>query len=209
MIQTYLSINLRLERFFDRPCFEIFIAGFELMEVEAKVVSGGLCPPAAPDMLVGEGQDDELPQRVVIPDEEKPTKEQMTVLWTEQDRYIDHLESRLKKMSSESGGGGATAASSAPASKMASKREHLLVVRLATKEQELQELSNQITELKAAQSPSTERMRNALLDPAINIIVQKLREELDATKSKLAQTNEEMSAWKFTPDSVTGKKNNH
>ena len=56
----------------------------------------------------------------------------------------------------------------------ASRREHLLVVRLATKEQELQELSNQISELKAAQAPTTTAMRNALLDPAVNIIVSKL-----------------------------------
>ena len=55
-----------------------------------------------------------------------------------------------------------------------SKREHLLVVRLATKEQELQELSNQIAELKSAQVPTTNAMRNALLDPAVNIIVSKL-----------------------------------
>ena len=49
-------------------------------------------------------------------------------------------------------------------------------------------------------------MRNSLLDPAVNIIVTKLTQELDATKAKLAQVNEEMSAWKFTPDSVTGKR---
>ena len=90
--------------------------------------------------------------------------------------------------------------------KEASRREHLLVVRLATKEQELQELSNQIAELKSSQAPSTAAMRNSLLDPAVNIIVTKLTQELDATKAKLAQVNEEMSAWKFTPDSVTGKR---
>ena len=32
----------------------------------------------------------------------------------------------------------------------------------------------QIAELKAAQAPSTSAMRNALLDPAVNIIVSKL-----------------------------------
>jgi len=154
------------------------------------------------------GEDETLAQRVVIPAEEAPTKEQMMVLWAEQDRYIDHLETRVKKTGrlsadSPAGAGGAAVETEAES---ASKREHLLVVRLATKEQELQELSNQISELKAAQSPSTAAMRNALLDPAVNIIVQKLKQELDATKAKLAQTNEEMSAWKFTPDSVTGKR---
>lgn len=86
------------------------------------------------------------------------------------------------------------------------RREHLLVVRLAAKEQELQELSNQIAELKAAQSPSTAAMRSALLDPAVNVMMVALKKELESTKAKLAQTTEEMSAWKFTPDSVTGKR---
>ena len=88
----------------------------------------------------------------------------------------------------------------------ASRREHLLVVRLTTKEQELQELSNQIAELKAAQAPTLAAMRNTLLDPAVNIIVQNLKKELEVTKTKMQETQEELSAWKFTPDSVTGKR---
>merc|ERR1711953_1227937 len=82
----------------------------------------------------------------------------------------------------------------------------LLIVRLTTKEQELQELSNQIAELKASQVPSTAAMRNALLDPAVNLIVQNLKKELETTRNKLQETQEELSAWKFTPDSVTGKR---
>merc|ERR1712122_240622 len=74
------------------------------------------------------------------------------------------------------------------------------------KEQELQELSNQIAELKAAQAPSTSALRNALLDPAVNIIIQNLKKELEVTKKKMQETQEELSAWKFTPDSVTGKR---
>ena len=155
------------------------------MDIDAN--AGAQAPSGGPEPTESGSQGTEVPQRVIIPEEEKPTLDQMTVLWGEQDLYIDYLEAKLSRNE-------------------ASKREHLLVVRLATKEQELQELSNQIAELKAAQSPSVANMRNALLDPAVNIIVQKLKQELDATKSKLAQTTEEMSAWKFTPDSVTGKR---
>merc|ERR1711862_387149 len=91
-------------------------------------------------------------------------------------------------------------------SNSAGRREHLLVCRLAMKEQELQELSNQIAELKAAQAPKMNALRNALLDPAVNIIIQNLKKELEATKKKMQETQEELSAWKFTPDSVTGKR---
>merc|ERR1711899_701126 len=37
-------------------------------------------------------------------------------------------------------------------------------------------------------------------------IVQNLKKELETTRNKLQETQEELSAWKFTPDSVTGKR---
>ncbi|XP_066584274.1 pre-mRNA-splicing regulator female-lethal(2)D isoform X2 [Prorops nasuta] len=85
-------------------------------------------------------------------------------------------------------------------------REKILVRRLASKEQELQEYVSQITELKAAHAPSVAALRSALLDPAVNILIQKLRQELISTKAKLEDTQNELSAWKFTPDSNTGKR---
>ncbi|XP_015189462.1 PREDICTED: pre-mRNA-splicing regulator female-lethal(2)D-like isoform X2 [Polistes dominula] len=88
----------------------------------------------------------------------------------------------------------------------ASHREKILVRRLASKEQELQECVNQISEMKAAQVPSVTSLRSALLDPAVNLLIQKLRQELVTTKAKLEDTQSELSAWKFTPDSNTGKR---
>lgn len=54
--------------------------------------------------------------------------------------------------------------------------------------------------MKSAQTPSATSLRSALLDPAINILIQKLRQELITTKAKLEDTQNELSAWKFTPD---------
>ncbi|XP_050470348.1 pre-mRNA-splicing regulator female-lethal(2)D isoform X2 [Bombus huntii] len=88
----------------------------------------------------------------------------------------------------------------------ASHREKILVRRLASKEQELQEYISQIAEMKAAHAPSAVALRSALLDPAVNILIQKLRQELVTTKAKLEDTQNELSAWKFTPDSNTGKR---
>ena len=94
----------------------------------------------------------------MLPDDNKLDKGEILSLWEDQERYIDHLETKLnggefdssedKKMSADED---------------VSKREHLLVCRLAIKEQELQELSNQVAELKAAQAPSMSALRNALL----------------------------------------------
>ena len=64
----------------------------------------------------------------------------------------------------------------------ASRREQLLVMRLTAKEQELQEFAAQIAELKAAQAPSTAQLRATLLDPAVNLVIQRLTKECDQQK---------------------------
>ena len=46
--------------------------------------------------------------------------------------------------------------------------------------------------MKASQAPSTAAMRNALLDPAVNLIVQKLKKELETARNKLQETQEEL-----------------
>ena len=45
-----------------------------------------------------------------------------------------------------------------------------------------------------------------MLDPAVNCILQQLKSELQSTRSKLEDTQNELTAWKFTPDSNTGKR---
>ncbi|XP_065073622.1 pre-mRNA-splicing regulator female-lethal(2)D [Ochlerotatus camptorhynchus] len=86
------------------------------------------------------------------------------------------------------------------------RRERILARRLAVKEQEMQDFASQIAELKTAQAPGQAALRSALLDPAVNILFQKLKSELQQTKAKLEETQNELSAWKFTPDSNTGKR---
>lgn len=54
--------------------------------------------------------------------------------------------------------------------------------------------------MKATQAPSAAALKSVLLDPAVNILIQKLRQELKTTKGKLEDTQNELSAWKFTPD---------
>ncbi len=47
---------------------------------------------------------------------------------------------------------------------------------------------------------------NIFLSFQVNIIFTKLKNELKATKAKLEDTQNELTAWKFTPDSNTGKR---
>ncbi|XP_036333575.1 pre-mRNA-splicing regulator female-lethal(2)D [Rhagoletis pomonella] len=88
----------------------------------------------------------------------------------------------------------------------AQRREKILMRRLANKEQEFQDYVSQIAEYKAQQAPTSLALRSALLDPAVNLLFEKLKKELKATKAKLEETQNELSAWKFTPDSNTGKR---
>lgn len=39
-----------------------------------------------------------------------------------------------------------------------------------------------------------------LLDPAVNIVFQRMAKEMEDAQEKLKQTQNELSAWKFTPD---------
>lgn len=80
------------------------------------------------------------------------------------------------------------------------RRENILVMRLATKEQEMQECTNQIQYLKQVQQPSVAQLRSTMVDPAINLFFLKMKGELEQTKDKLEQAQNELSAWKFTPD---------
>jgi pre-mRNA-splicing regulator WTAP len=70
----------------------------------------------------------------------------------------------------------------------------------------MQDYVIQISELKAAQTPGPTQLRNALLDPAVNILIQKLKAELMSTRTRLEDTKKELEALKFTPDSTTGKR---
>ena len=61
-------------------------------------------------------------------------------------------------------------------------------------------LQVQIQELKASQAANAVSLRSSLLDPAVNLLIQQLRKELEKAKSALEETQNELSAWKFTPD---------
>lgn len=67
-------------------------------------------------------------------------------------------------------------------------------------------LQCQLAELKASQAPNNQALRSTLLDPSVNVLLQLLRQELTSTRTRLEETQNELSAWKFTPDSNTGKR---
>lgn len=117
-----------------------------------------------------------------------------------QEEYITELQSRLASSFQGTSSDGEDKARHLKAA----RREQLLVMRLTTKEQELHELANQLAD--KTQNASTAQLRSALVDPALNLMIQRLKKELEDKTTALQQAHEDMAAWKFTPDSQTGKR---
>ena len=61
-------------------------------------------------------------------------------------------------------------------------------------------IQTQINELKQAQNPSAAQLRTMLLDPAINLMFQRMKKEMEMAKEKQEQAQNDLAAWKFTPD---------
>uniref|UniRef100_A0A671FTX4 Pre-mRNA-splicing regulator WTAP n=1 Tax=Rhinolophus ferrumequinum TaxID=59479 RepID=A0A671FTX4_RHIFE len=65
---------------------------------------------------------------------------------------------------------------------------------------EMQECTTQIQYLKQVQQPSVTQLRSTMVDPTTNLLFLKIKGELEPTKDKLEQAQNERSAQKFTPD---------
>ncbi|KAG5680747.1 hypothetical protein PVAND_010236 [Polypedilum vanderplanki] len=88
--------------------------------------------------------------------------------------------------------------------KESQRREKLLMRRNQLHSTQQLDYLNQLNELKYRKIESNSS--NTLFDPTVNIIFTKLKNELKTTKAKLEDTQNELTAWKFTPDSNTGKR---
>nr|CAG4642124.1 EOG090X0FYD [Eurycercus lamellatus] len=134
-------------------------------------------------------------------------KEQLLQHWSKQEIYINWIETQLSAAQSASSQVRDLEEKLRQSlSSESVRRESILLMRLNSKEQEMQDLLVQIQELKASQAANAVSLRSSLLDPAVNLLIQHLRKELEKAKSSLEETQNELSAWKFTPDSNTGKR---
>lgn len=55
-------------------------------------------------------------------------------------------------------------------------------------------------DLKQAQSSESSQLHRVLVDPAVNVMFQSMKKQLADYKEKLEQAQNDLSAWKFTPD---------
>jgi len=155
-----------------------------------------MCSAVKPDQCSDEVEE---VSRVSLPSEDgELTLEQFHKLWEDQENYINHLENRIRNFRKST--------SEEKSRTDCTRRENLLLMRLTAKEQEIQELAAQVAQLKSAQAPTSAALRSTLLDPAINILIQKLTKECENLKKQAEDKQNEMAAWKFTADSASGKR---
>ncbi|XP_059476877.1 pre-mRNA-splicing regulator female-lethal(2)D isoform X2 [Neocloeon triangulifer] len=140
--------------------------------------------------------------------EEQKSKLDSDVLavWTEQNVYVDNLELQVTNKDNEIRKLQDVLSLVRKQLSDSQHRQRVLAYNLSNKNQELNEVQSQLSTMLQAQVPTIAAVRNAMYDPVVSTVVQKLREELSATKTKLEETQNELSAWKFTPDSNTGKR---
>ncbi|XP_062858363.1 pre-mRNA-splicing regulator WTAP [Trichomycterus rosablanca] len=150
-----------------------------------------------------------LPKKVRLSESDMKTltREELCTRWKQHEAYVQQLEAKYADLNSNDVTGLKESEEKLKQQQQESaRRENILVMRLATKEQEMQECTTQIQYLKQVQQPSVAQLRSSMVDPAINLFFLKTKAELEQTKDKLEQAQNELSAWKFTPDSQTGKK---
>ncbi|MBN3279922.1 FL2D regulator, partial [Polyodon spathula] len=150
-----------------------------------------------------------LPKKVRLSESDLKTlsREDLCARWKQHEAYVQVLEAKYTELSSNDVTGLKESEEKLKQQQQESaRRENILVMRLATKEQEMQECTTQIQYLKQVQQPNAAQLRSSMVDPAINLFFLKMKGELEQTKDKLEQAQNELSAWKFTPDSQTGKK---
>ncbi|CAG03627.1 unnamed protein product, partial [Tetraodon nigroviridis] len=150
-----------------------------------------------------------LPKKVRLNESDLKTltREELCTRWKQYEAYVQVLEAKYADLCSNDVTGLKESEEKLKQQQQESaRRENILVMRLATKEQEMQECTTQIQYLKQVQQPSAAQLRSSMVDPAINLFFLKMKAELEQTKDKLEQAQNELSAWKFTPDSQTGKK---
>jgi chromosome segregation ATPase len=85
-------------------------------------------------------------------------------------------------------------------------RESALVIRLSQKEKEISDLTSQLADLRRSLLPEVKEVRTILLDPMVNLQVQRMRDELAETEKRLKETQEELEAVQFNAQSMVGKK---
>ena len=65
---------------------------------------------------------------------------------------------------------------------------------------------SQLHDLKQAQNSENAQLHQTLIDPAVNLVFERMKSQLSDYKEKLDQAQSDLSAWKFTPDRLAAQR---
>lgn len=131
------------------------------------------------------------------------SKDQLIDRWLQQEAYIDHLENSIPEMTTRVENLQKEIQTSDNQNK---KRLHNICMKLTARDRKLAQLKEKITQVTHVQGPTTYQLESTLIDPALNLMFEKMKREIEASCMKVEEMQNELSAWKFTPDSTTGKR---
>jgi len=83
--------------------------------------------------------------------------------------------------------------------------ESALIIRLSTKEQELNQMQTELQDMKKSMTPTQIELRNMMLDPTVNILFARMKDQLSDVNHKLKLSQEDLCAATFTRDSAAGR----
>ncbi|XP_076057851.1 pre-mRNA-splicing regulator WTAP-like isoform X1 [Oratosquilla oratoria] len=135
------------------------------------------------------------------------TKEELSEKWSQQEKFVEAIQAKVEALQQEVEELRRVKENEEKLRGQlaeAQRKEQYLIMRLSCKEHELQDLAAQIQELKSPLG-GVAGLKHCLLDPAVNLLFERLKRDLDSARAKMEETQNELSAWKFTPDSNTGK----
>lgn len=130
------------------------------------------------------------------------SKDELVEKWIQQDKFVESIRNRMEAMEKEVEElRGARENEERLKGQLAElqRKEQYHIMRLSCKEHELQDMGVQVQELKSM-STGVGGLKHCLLDPAVNLLFERLKRDLDSARTKMEETQNELSAWKFTPD---------
>lgn len=131
------------------------------------------------------------------------SKDQLLAKWYQQENYINSLENAAEELSKQAD----SLQHELKANELRyKKRLHNVCMKLTLRDRKLAQLQDKLDQVVHNQLPTTYQLETTLIDPALNLMFEKMRKEVEAAKSKVEEMQNELSAWKFTPDSTTGKR---
>lgn len=130
-------------------------------------------------------------------------KEQLVAKWYQQEAYLNQLEEATEDLSKQI----ETMQQELQSNELRyKKRLHNVCMKLTLRDRKMAQLQDKLDQITQGQLPTNYQLESTLVDPALNLMFEKMKSEVDTANVKVEEMQNELSAWKFTPDSTTGKR---